>query len=105
MDDTINVKESFEIINTNLINENDILELKKQLRERFDSYQKTMRYMMADIPIQALCLDKTTEKILLDNGLLRVYDFFDLDLVKIKGIGPIRARNLAASLDQFFSVL
>ena len=104
MDDIDNVKENFESIN-NFEHDLDMVRLKKDLEDKFRSYQTTMRYLAADAPIEVLCLPKTTEKMLLDSGFLRIYDLFDIDLVKIKGIGVTRVRQLTTSLDKFFSML
>jgi hypothetical protein len=105
MDDISNVKESFENINNNFEKDLDMAKLKEELKRKFADYQTTMKYMLADAPIEVLCLPSTTEKILLDHGFLRIYDLFDVDLVKIKGIGVARVRHLTSSLDKFFSML
>ncbi len=78
-------------INENLIN--DIV-----------NYKKTMSYMAADAPVEVLCLPKPIETILINNGLLRIYDLINMDLTKIKGIGETRLRDLTSSLDKFLSV-
>lgn len=109
MDDINNVKENSENVKENIEekfeNDLDMAKLKETLRQKFHDYQMTIKYMLADAPIEVLCLPSTTEKILLDQGLLRIYDLFDLDLVKIKGIGVVRVKQLTASLDKFFSML
>ena len=94
------------LADTNLqLNEMQLEKLKKDLRTSFEGYQKTMKYLVADAPIEILCLPKAVEQILLDNGLLRVYDLFDVDFVKIKGLGVTRIKDLTSRLDQFFSML
>ncbi len=105
MDDVNNVKESFENINNNFENDLDMVKLKEELRKRFHEYQTTMKFMLADAPIEVLCLNKQIEKILLDNGFLRIYDLFNIDFFKIKGLGAVRISNLTTSLDKFFSML
>ncbi len=105
MDDNSNVKESFDNINNNFEQEIDLAKLKEELKKKFKDYQNTMRYLAADAPIQILCLPPAIEKILLDQGFLRVYDLFDIDFVKIKGLGAARIRHLTSSLDKFFSML
>lgn len=97
--------ETFENVNNNFEQDIDMAKLKKELKQKFDDYQKTMKFMLADAPIEILCLPPTLEKLLLDQGFLRIYDLFDIDLVKIKGIGVARARNLTSCLDKFFSML
>lgn len=105
MNDIDNVKENFGNINTNIEQDLDMAKLKEELRKSFANYQNTMKYMLADAPIAVLCLPPIIEKILLDEGFLRVYDLFDVDLLKIKGLGVTRVRNLTSCLDKFFSML
>jgi guanylate kinase len=105
VNDIDNVKENFENINSNFEKEIDIQKLKEELIKRFQDYQQTMKYLLADAPIEILCLPSTTEKILLDQGFLRIYDLFDVDFIKIKGFGVTRVGHLTTSLDKFFSML
>ena len=104
MNDTANVKEDLTNINTNFEKDIDMEKLKTEIVKKFRDYQTAMRFMSADAPIGVLCLPAATEKLLLDQGFLRIYDLFDVDLVKIKGFGPIRIKQLTARLDQFFSM-
>jgi hypothetical protein len=86
----------------------DQMQLKKireEVLKKYEDYRKTISFLATDAPIGILCLSKAIENILIDHGYLRVYDLFDMDFTKIKGLGVIRSRNLAASLDQFFSGL
>lgn len=76
------------------------LELVKSL----GNYRKTLTYMLADAPIGCLCLPKACEKLLTDDGCLRIYDLFDRDFTKIKGFGVTRIRDLTSSLDKFFAM-
>ena len=82
----------------------EINKINKKHLESLQNYRDFMSYASGDVPIQVLCLPKSIEKILIDYGLLRVYDLFDRDLTKIKGIGKTRIRYLASSLDQFLSM-
>ncbi len=79
--------------------------IRKEVLQRYSSYQTTMKYMACDAPIEVLCLDKNLNNILVSNGFLRIYDLFDMDFTKIKGIGEVRVRQLTSSLDQFFSMI
>lgn len=83
----------------------DMQLLKKELMERFSSYQKTIQYMTADAPISLLGLGSRLDKKLVDQGFLRIYDLIDLDLIKIEGLTHVEARNLTACLNKFFSML
>lgn len=88
--------------------EKDILELQKKinekLKESYDQYKTNMLFLSTDIPIASLCLPKSLLGILTRNGCQRVYDIFDLDLTKIKGIGVKRRILLTSRLDEFISV-
>lgn len=105
MDDTDNVKENFENVNNNFEQDIDLAKLKQELRKKFSDYQTTMKYMLADAPIEILCLPPSIEKILTDQGFLRIYDLFNVDLIKVKGLGVVRIKQLTTSLDKFFSML
>ena len=105
MNHTDNIKENLNNVNSNLEYEIEINALKERLKKSFQEYEKTMKFMSADAPIQILCLPAPIEKVLLSNGCLRIYDVFNLDLTKIKGLGVARIRDLTARLDQFFSML
>ena len=76
-------------------------EIKKKLLGAYDSYRKTILYMSCDVPIEALCLSKSLQTLLLSHGISRVHHIFDFDLTKIKGLGDIRRGELAASLEKF----
>ena len=113
MNDNDNVKENFEnvkdffekLTTTELVVDLDMAKLKADLKEKFKNYEKTIKYMLADAPIQVLCLPTAIENILLDNGFLRVYDLFDANFVEIKGLGVARIRHLTACFDKFISML
>ena len=98
MDDNKDVIQHFE-------KDLDMEKLRQELRKKFQEYQNTIKYMLADAPIEILCLPQTIEKLLLDQGFLRIYDLFDVDLIEIKGFGASRVKQLTASLDKFFSML
>lgn len=86
------------------LKKSDVKKINKKLVQSLQNYRKLMSYMVGDLPIGVLCLPKATETVLLNSGFLRVYDLFDRDLVKIKGIGKIRARHLTTRLDEFLSM-
>jgi hypothetical protein len=86
------------------IKKSDQKKINKELTESLINYRKALSLMLGDAPIETLCLPKATEKVLLNSGFLRIYDLFNCDLAKIKGIGKIRSRHLAARLDQFVSM-
>lgn len=99
-----NVKEKIENVNTNFDEDLKNEKLRKELLERFQNYNKTLTYLAGDAPISTLALPKATETLLLNSGCVRIYDLFNLDLTKIKGIGSVRLRHLTARLDQFVSM-
>lgn len=92
-------------VTLNLQKDLELEKIKIEVLKKFDEYKKTLNYLAADAPISILCLPQATEKILLDNGFLRVYDLFNVDFTKIKGFGAVRCRQLTTCLDQFFSML
>lgn len=100
-----NVKETLDNVNTNFEKDMKIAKIREEVLKKFDEYRKTINYMAADAPIQILCLPSSIEKLLLDNGLLRIYDLFDVDFIKIKGFGIVRTRELTSCLDKFFAML
>lgn len=95
-----------DVLKENITEEQDIKiqKLKEELSKSFEEYRKTMKFLSADAPIEILCLPKNIEQLLISAGCLRVYDVFDLDFTKVKGLGPIRIRDLTTRLDQFFSM-
>jgi len=99
-------------VNNNLNHEEKKFEEQMQLKKirdevlrKFEDYRKTMSFLACDAPVEILCLSKAIENILIKNGYLRVYDLFNMDFTKIKGLGVRRSRYLASSLDQFFAML
>lgn len=83
------------------INKAAIRKINKKLLESLENYKDIVRYMGADLPIGCLCLPQKYEKKLLENGILRVYDLFNRDLAKIKGIGKVGVGHITTSLQQF----
>ncbi len=86
------------------LKKSDIRKINKKLLESLQNYRKMVAFMGADVPIGVLCLPKTTEKVLVKQGFLRVYDLLDVDFTEIKWIGDSRRRDLASSLNKFFSM-
>jgi hypothetical protein len=86
------------------LKKSDIKKINKKLLESLQNYRKMVHYMTGDMPIGVLCLQKQTEKVLIDNGILRVYELFDRDFTKIKGIGKVRIRDLTTCLDKFLAM-
>lgn len=105
MSDIDSLKENLENVNSKFEFDIDMEKLKKELIKKFSDYQQTMKFLTADAPIQVLCLPVRVQKILLDNGFLRVYDIFDVDFTKIKGLTASNIRDLTTCIDQFFSML
>lgn len=77
---------------------------KDNLKEDMSHYRQVLSYMEANVPIQVLCLPKVIETALLSDGCLRVYDLFNRDLAKIKGIGRDRLALLTSRLDEFCTI-
>ncbi len=83
------------------LNKTHIRKINKKLLESLENYKDIVRYMGADLPIGCLCLPQKYEKKLLENGILRIYDLFNRDLTKIKGIGKVGVGHLTARLQEF----
>jgi len=92
-------------VNVNFVNEAKMQQIREELILRYAEYHKTMAYLSADAPIEILCLPKTLETILLKNGFNRVYDIVNVDFTKIKGLGVVRAGQLASCVNQFLAML
>lgn len=105
MDLNSSVKENIENVKENIEYEMKMQKLKEDLVKSFESYNSTLKYLAADAPIETLCLPASLVDILIGNGILRIYDVFNMDLAKIKGIGPIRLRQLTTSVNQFLSMI
>ena len=92
-------------VETDLVKDLEMEKFKEELKKGIVNYRKTVMYMAADAPIQVMCLSKQTENLLINNGIFRIYDLFDLDLTKIKGFGEVRIRELTTSLNEFLAML
>lgn len=77
------------------------MKIQKELVESLQNYRKTLSCMLADAPLEVLCLSTRLQNSLIANGCLRVYDLFDRDFTKIKGVGESGIRELTTSLDKF----
>lgn len=97
--------ENIEDVKNNLEKEESLRKIREEVLKRFDDYRNTLNYMVGDAPLQILCLPSIIESALLAHGCLRVYDLFDCDFTKVKGMGIVRIRDLTARLDQFFAML
>lgn len=105
MDNDNKLFENVDNVNNNFENEEKIRKIREEVLKKFNEYRKTISYMEADGPIEILCLPNVIEKCLIDHGCLRIYDMFDCDFTKVKGLGVSRIRNLTSCLDKFFSML
>ena len=86
------------------LNKSTIKKINKKLVESLENYRKFMQYAQGDLPLGALCLPKDLEKLLLKNGFVRVYDLFDADFTKVKGLGKVRLGYLTTSLNEFLAM-
>jgi hypothetical protein len=94
-----------ENLEKNIEQEELLKKVREEVLKRLGEYRKSISYLACDAPISVLCLPKTIENILIDQGWLRIYDLFDRDFTEIEGLTDVRLRNLTARLDQFFSML
>lgn len=105
MSTTDNVSENFTSVNQEFDQDMKIKQMQEELVKKFNEYRTTLNFMAADAPIEILSLESAVVEALRLHGCLRVYDLFDLDLTKIKGLGEIRIQRITSRLDQFFSML
>ena len=105
MSDVNNLIENPEAVKNNFEHNEKMRKLREEITKKLTDYRTTLNYMAADAPIGALCLPPVIENALFCHGCLRIYDLFDLDFTKIKGLGIRRIGDLTASLDKFFSML
>lgn len=94
-----------ELVKSNFEYEEKMKKIREEVAKKFSEYQTTLTFMAADAPLGILCLPAAIEKALLDHGCLRIYDLFNCDFSKVKGLGVARIRDLTTSLDKFFSML
>jgi len=83
---------------------NEVIVRRDLIKKEFERYEKVMKYLECDVPIQALCLPKAIEKCLISAGCFRVFDMIDCDLTKIKGLGKVRRTLLRTRLNEFFPI-
>lgn len=75
-----------------------------ELKKNMEHYRNTLLFLGGNVPIEALCLPKSLESLLIRSGCLRVYDMINLDLRKIKGLGRERRAILSSRLQEFFTI-
>ncbi len=100
-----NVTDSPQSVNSNFEYDMKMQKMREELAKGFAEYRNSISFMVADAPISVLCLTPVIENALLDHGFLRVYDLFNRDFTKVKGLGATRIRELTASLDKFLAML
>lgn len=105
MSDINKIIENPDAVKENIENEERIRFIRDEVVGKFKAYRTTLHYMSADAPISILCLAPAIQKSLSDHGCLRIYDLFDVDFTKVKGLGVRRIRDLTTSLDKFFSMI
>ena len=105
MTDINKLIENPDVVKQNIEHEERMRIIREEVFKRFNDYRKTLNFMAADAPISILCLPSIIENLLLDHGCHRIYDLFDLDFTKVKGLGEVRIRHLTTCLDKFFAML
>lgn len=86
------------------LKKSDIRKINKKFLESLGNYRKFLNYASGDVPIGCLCLNPIIEKILRENGFERVYDLFNTDFTKIKGLGKTRIGQLTTRLQEFIAM-
>ena len=103
--DNQKVNENINSVNENMEYDLKMQKLRQELSKSFSEYRRTISFMAGDAPLEILCLPTAIENCLLSYGCLRIYDLFNCDFTKVKGLGASRIRDLTSRLDQFFSML
>ena len=103
--DNNKIIENPEIVKEDFEYQERMRKIKEEVAKRFQDYRTTMNYMACDAPLGVLCLPAAIENALIAHGIVRVYDLFNVDLTKIKGLGAIRIERLTSCLNQFLSML
>ena len=80
------------------------IDLGEQMRANMAHYKTTLAFLGTDVPLEALCLPKSLEKILFKIGISRVCDLIGRDFTEIEGLGSKRLEMLTARLDEFLSI-
>jgi len=73
-------------------------------KKDFAHYQTCMQFLGANVPLETLCLPATITTILKREEFEMVYDLLNVDLTKIKGLGPRRINLLTSRLDEFLAI-
>jgi len=81
--------------------EKEILEIKKGFVKQISEYHNYIQRCHYDVPLEVLCLPKTTINILRKSGFKRISDIVGTDLTEIKGLGYSRLAYINARLQQF----
>ena len=79
--------------------------IRKEILDKFKTYQSTLSYMLLDVPIAVLGLPRKMESALVSHGCLRVCDMINMNFTEIEGLNDLAARDLAARFDQFLAML
>ena len=105
MSDFDKLIENPDAVKKNIEYENQMKKIREEVAKKFAEYRTTLHYMAADAPIAILCLAPVIENALAAHGCLRIYDLFNVDFTKVKGLGVARIGDLTTGLDKFFSML
>lgn len=97
--------ENIESVKNNFEYDEKMQKIREEVLKKFAEYRQTLNYLAADAPIETLCLPSVIENALIAHGCLRIYDLFDCDFTKVKGLGVSRIRDLTTCLDKFLSML
>lgn len=94
-----------ESINQNTaLSENIQIKIREELRKQSQRYQRMMRILETDAPIEVLCLDKKIEDLLRIHCFFRIYEILDVNLSEVEFLTDRDVRHIAARLNQFTSM-
>ena len=76
----------------------------ERLAENLAHYRDFVNCFGANLPIQAMCLPKRIENVLLRDGFDRIYDLLYKDFREVKGLGKAGFELIVSRLDEFGTI-
>ena len=101
----IKISDDTEGVNENIEKEQALKKVREEVSRMMKDYRVTMTFMASDAPISILCFPIVVETALNRHGCLRVYDLFNCDFAKVKGLSVKHIRDLTSRLQEFISAL
>lgn len=78
--------------------------ISEELIKNLQRYRKSLNLMALDAPISLLNLPKSIEKVLSQNGILRIYDLSDREFTEIVGLNEVMRNRLTTCFNEFLAM-